>query len=95
MKPTSSRSKHGLKRHYVSMCKPFSYITPLHYMTLQKQSSGALCKKGVPKNFTKFTGKHLCQSLLFDKVAGLSYRTPPMAASDSCCVTSIIEDLFS
>ena len=29
------------------------------------------CKKGVLKNFTKFTEKHLCQSLLFNKVAGL------------------------
>ena len=27
-------------------------------------------KKGVIKNFAKFTGKHLCQSL-FNKVAGL------------------------
>ena len=26
-------------------------------------------KKGVLKNFSKFTGKHLCQSLLFNKVA--------------------------
>ena len=29
------------------------------------------CKKGVLRNFTKFTGKHLCQSLYFNKVAGL------------------------
>ena len=29
------------------------------------------CKKGVLRNFVKFTGKHLCQSLFFDKVAGL------------------------
>ena len=28
------------------------------------------CKKGVLKNFTKFTGKHLRQSLFFNKVAG-------------------------
>ena len=28
-------------------------------------------KKGVIRNFAKFTGKHLCQSLLFNKVAGL------------------------
>ena len=28
-------------------------------------------KKGVLRNFTKFTGKHPCQSLLFNKVAGL------------------------
>ena len=29
------------------------------------------CKKGVLRNFVKFTGKHLCQSLLFNKIAGL------------------------
>ena len=28
-------------------------------------------KKGVLKKFTKFIGKHLCQSLFFNKVAGL------------------------
>ena len=46
------------------------------------------CKKGFLKNFTKFTGKHLCQSLFFNAVAGLdiskntfSYRTTPVAAS--------------
>ena len=27
-------------------------------------------RKGVPKNFAKFTGKHLCQILFFNNVAG-------------------------
>ena len=27
------------------------------------------CKKGFSKNFAKFTGKHLCQGLFFNKVA--------------------------
>ena len=27
-------------------------------------------KKGVLRNFARFTGKHLCQSLFFNKVAG-------------------------
>ena len=31
-------------------------------------------KKGVPRNFVKFTGKHMCQSLFFNKVA---YLRPP------------------
>ena len=34
-----------------------------------------LCKKGVLRNFTKFTGKHLCQSLFLNKVAGLRPAT--------------------
>ena len=29
------------------------------------------CKKFILKNFAKFTGKHLCQGLFFNKVAGL------------------------
>ena len=33
------------------------------------------CKKGVLRNIAKFTGKHLCQSLFFNKVAGLSAAT--------------------
>ena len=33
------------------------------------------CKKGVLKNFTKFIGKHLCQSLFFNKVAGVRPAT--------------------
>ena len=37
---------------------------------LQKQPPDVFCKKGVLRNFAKFTGKHLCQSLFFNKVAG-------------------------
>ena len=33
------------------------------------------CKKGVLRNFAKFTGKNLCQSLFFNKVAGLRPAT--------------------
>ena len=33
------------------------------------------CKKGVLRKFTKFTGKHLCQSLFFNNVAGLRTAT--------------------
>ena len=29
------------------------------------------CRKGVLRNFAKFTEKHLCQSLFFNKVVGL------------------------
>ena len=33
------------------------------------------CRKGVLRNFTKFTGKHLCQNLFFNKVAGIRPTT--------------------
>ena len=32
------------------------------------------CKTGFLKNFTKFTGKHLCQSLFFHEVGGLVFK---------------------
>ena len=32
------------------------------------------CKKGVLRNFAKFTGKDLCQSLFFNEVAGVSLQ---------------------
>ena len=38
---------------------------------LRSSSSEVFCKKDVLKKFTKFTGKHLCQSLFFNKVTGL------------------------
>ena len=41
----------------------------------QKQPPEMFCKNDVPKNFAKFTGKHLCQSLFFNKVAPLSLTT--------------------
>ena len=36
--------------------------------------SEVFCKKNVLRSFAKFTGKHLCQSLFFNKVAGLKYN---------------------
>ena len=32
-------------------------------------------RKGILRNFAKFTGKNLCQSLFFNKVAGLRFAT--------------------
>ena len=37
--------------------------------------SEVFCEKGVLRNFAKFTGKHLCKSLFFNKVAGLRPAT--------------------
>ena len=47
------------------------------------------CKKGVLRNFAKFIGKHLCQSLFLQNFANFCeisknafyYRTPQVAAS--------------
>ena len=45
--------------------KEIQYL--IHRSSHQKSS----LKKGVLRNFTKFTGNHLCQGLFFNKVAGL------------------------
>ena len=42
-----------------------------YVMCCQKQSPRGVLWKGVLRSFMKFTGKHLCQSLFFNKVAGL------------------------
>ena len=44
-------------------------------------------KKGVPKTFADFTGKHLCQSLFFNKAAGLkpvTFKKENLAHVFSC-----------
>ena len=43
-------------------------------LEVPKQSSEVFCKKGVLKNFAKFTGKNQCESLFFNKVVGLKKR---------------------
>ena len=56
-----------------------SYITSLPEV---------FCKKGVLKNFAKFTGKHLCQSFFFNKVTNLRPATilkKETLTQVSCC----------
>ena len=38
---------------------------------IRRSRPEVFCKKGVLRNFAKFKGKHLCQSLFFNKVADL------------------------
>ena len=51
---------------------PYFKFNYLIFYLFGFRSSHRRCsvKKGVLRNFTKFTGKHLCQSLFFSKVAG-------------------------
>ena len=47
-------------------------------MNLSKLRSSrpeVFCKKGALRNFAKFTEKHLCRSLVFNKIAGLRSAT--------------------
>ena len=62
-------------------------------------------EKGVLGNFIKFTGKHLYQSLVLNKVAGLRqhlfsknaffYGTPLVAAFDLTQISKIVTDFLS
>ena len=75
------------------------YITPKS--DLQYRSSHQRCsvKKGVLRNFTKFTGKHLRQSLFFNKIAGLRPATllkkETLAQVFSCEFCEISKNAFS
>ena len=59
-----------------SFAKKFFKEYSIRHMTCSRSSRPEVfCKKGFLKNFANFTEKHLCQSLLFNKVAGLRRAT--------------------
>ena len=65
----------GLQKMYPVTVRIFDInfnriMTKSFHMNLKKQPPEMFCEKGVLRNFTKFTRKHLCQSLFFNKVAG-------------------------
>ena len=43
----------------------------INNLFIVKQPSIGSARKGVLRNFAQFTGRHLCQSLIFNRVAGL------------------------
>ena len=42
----------------------------LNSLISRSSRSEMFCKKGVLRNFLKFTGKHMCQNLFFNRVTG-------------------------
>ena len=50
-------------------------IFRLHQSNFRSGRADVFCKKSVLRSSTKFTGKHLCQSLFFNNVAGLRPAT--------------------
>ena len=44
------------------------------YLVRSELATRGILLKGALRNFAKFTGKYLCQSLFFNKVAGLSLQ---------------------
>ena len=67
----------GLFRKLPNICWKVMALTIFAKTTIidvwqdsQKQPPEVLCKEAVLRNFAKFTEKHLCQRLFFNKVAG-------------------------
>ena len=66
-----------MNRNYIWK-KNVNYFLFVTQRCTQKHRSSrpeVFCKKGVLRSFAKFTGKHLCQSFFFNKIAGLNPAT--------------------
>ena len=61
----------------------------------QKQLPEGFCKNVVLRNFAKFTRKLLCQSLFFNKVAGVSFLIKTLAEVFSCEFCEISKNTYS
>ena len=64
---------------FCEFCKIFKNIfwqNTSGWLLLKFRSSRQVfCKNGVLKNFAKFTGKYICQSLFFNKIADMRPAT--------------------
>ena len=68
-----------IKQHSLSVCLHNLQIK-ICIMNLRSIHRRCSVRKGVSRNFTKFTGKHPYQSLFFNKVTGLR----PLLHPDNC-----------
>ena len=63
-------------QQYIVFLSVRLYTKSCFILCLQKQLSEVFYKKGVLRNFVKLIGKHLCQSIFFNKTAGLVSKRP-------------------
>ena len=62
--------------YYLSFFRDSTYyLSFFHDKRLKSSRPDVFCNKSVLRNFSKFTGKHLCQRLFFNKIAGLRSAT--------------------
>ena len=65
---------HGMflpcKSHFISKQKSFIFLLFGSWSLIRSSHPEVFCRRGVLRNFAKSTGRHLCQSLFFNKVAG-------------------------
>ena len=72
-------------------------IYTANYVIVKTRSSRSevFCKKGVPINFAKFTGKHLCQSLFSNRPQACNFtETETLAQVFSCEFCEISKNTF-
>ena len=62
----------------IKFCMPYVKMS-----LFRSRRPNVLCKKGIPRNFAKFTEKSLSQSLFFNKVLGLSLQLYSIRDSDT------------
>ena len=71
----STSKSYMLPSRNTPSCKKCVISQSISYVnTLQKQSPEVFCKKVALRNFSKFTGKHLYQSLFFNNLTLLKKR---------------------
>ena len=73
------------------------FLRGFNFDTWQKSRSSrpeVFCKKGVHRNFAKFTRKRQCQSLFFNKVADL-IKKDTLTQVFSCKICEISKNTFS
>ena len=91
---------------WIALCNVFTYLVWSYkyfenekYLNLNLRSNRGsrpevFCKKGALRNFTKFTGKHLCQSLFFRLVAFNFIKKETLAQVFSREFCEISKDTF-
>ena len=93
MYPLKTETKSGKQRYYIILD-----IKCLIWMLKTDRSSRpeVFCNKGVVRNFAKFTGKHLRQSLFFNKVCFFInfIKKETLAQSFSCEICEISKNTF-
>ena len=68
-------------------------LLEIYTITNRSGCPDVFCKKGVLRNFTKFTGKHLCQSLFFNKACNF-IKKEDLAQVFSCEFYEISKNTF-
>ena len=73
----------------------FIYVYILHFVTERSsQQRWSIKRDAFIKNFAKFTGKHMCQSLCFNKVVSIALKKQTLVQVFSCEFCKIFKNSF-